>query len=735
MKNGGNPVDWLSYTIKPEDVPGAKWPAMWGNGQTELAADLERPCINQVVCFGFGEEGLSYDREQHLVPAVYDDETGRKYLLDAPRSSGARDATVNFRCDRQTWRYEFDDLTISVALVLPRMRPGYFFKLDLLPHDHNASNRWRIYHELRGHQANLLFATGAGSNLAGGAAWCMSKTGKGEAIGSSVNAQAINLGLDYDHANDIMIKTVAERNGDAPDTVYFARAFGATVDVAREGLAGLLSSPESLEAEAAAWWDRYLNEVPRLDVPDEMFARTFLWSWPSFRINRIDIPVGRSPAGLCTVNNCRIKVRTGGRMDPMATEAIQILHDTQPARETMLFLLRESRKTGLMGMGSFSGREYPGNYPECLGWFCGLLHKYLLTTGDLALLSESIGDGITFLQRLEDGLEAQLPFRDEETGLFWNDGEMKRFPGLYPGEQGGMGPALEAVTRYRGARGSFHSETSAMVYGTFLVMADIEELARNMEKAAGYRGMAEELKEAIRKHLWDEELGTFIDRLPDKSAGDYIGIGGFITGLFANHVSRPGGLATPEQAERLAAWCSHPDFASDFGTLCLARSSPYFDPADYKGYNSNFDMHWSNQVPAGLYAHGCYEEAHRQLFKLWRRLGENAGLGPRYRGECYHADTGEILPNRFVNYPCILSALSTVFEGVFGMRWTREALTVHVNSPWPWARLSNIRIRNSLLEIELQEDGALIARINHEEVARSDDRKLSLPWEEFDGNQ
>jgi hypothetical protein len=65
------------------------------------------------------------------------------------------------------------------------------------------------------------------------------------------------------------------------------------------------------------------------------------------------------------------------------------------------------------------------------------------------------------------------------------------------------------------------------------------------------------------------------------------------------------------------------------------------------------------------------------------------------------------------------------------MRWTKEALTVHVNSPWPWAKLSNIRIRDSLLELDLQEDGTLIARIDGKEAARSEDRKLALPWESF----
>ena len=308
---------------------------------------------------------------------------------------------------------------------------------------------------------------------------------------------------------------------------------------------------------------------------------------------------------------------------------------------------------------------------------------------------------------------------------------MKRFPDLFPGELGGLGPCMEAVTRFRGARGSFYSETSAMVYGTFLVLADIEELAGNTETCTDYRRRAKELGEAIQKYLWDDESGMFMDLRPDRTTSDYLGIGGLITGLFANQVYRPGGLATPEQAQRLAAWCSHPDFASDFGTLCLARSSPYYDPSDYKGYNSNFDMHWSNQVPAGLYAHGCYEEAHRQLLKMFRRLGENAGLGPHYRGECYHADTGEIISNRSVNYACIFSALTSVFEGVFGIRWTRDALTVHVNAPWPWVKLCNLRIRKSILDLEWTANDDLVATVDGKKVVKVADRKVKLPWELF----
>ena len=728
-----NTVDWLSYTINPQGVRGVKWPAHWGNGQLECFADLERPCVLQLVCFGLTEhEGLNYEREQHMVPGINDDETGKKYLLDRPVASKAKEATCSFRPDRQTWRYEFDDLTVTVALIFPRVTPGYLLRVRLQPHDGNTSKRWRVYHQLRAHAGNALLATEAGSDLAGGKAWFKNKDGLGEAIGSTTDAAHINLGIDYDYANDIMIKHIVERDGDDVPVLTFARGLGPTIDEAKVHLDLLLSSPEELETASEAWWNQYLGEVPRLDVPDETFARNFLWSWPNYRMNRLEVPLGIMPAGLVTVNNCRIKPRVSLSFgDPIEIEAINHMHDPQPARDTMLFLMRNTRKQGLIRVGYYAGSENPGNYPECLAWMAGLVHKYILSTGDVGLLSEDIGDGLTFLQRMENGLEAQLVQRDEQTGLFWNDGEMKRFRGLYPGELSGMGPCMEAVTRIRGARGTYHCEVSASVYGTFVAMADIEELAGDEEKSARYRAMADDLGRAIQEHLWDEESGMYRDLDENRNMTEYMGMGGFITGLFVNHTQQPGGLATREQAERLAEWCSHSDFVSDFGTICLARSNPYYDAADYKGYNSNFDMHWSNQVPAGLYHHGCYDEAHRQLFKMWRRLDENAGLGPRYRGECYHADTGEILENRFVNYPCILSALGTISDGVFGMRWTKDALTVHVNSPWPWAKLSNIRIRDSLLELDLQEDGTLIARVNDNEVARSADHRLELPWQMF----
>lgn len=729
----------LSYSIEPGTLKTLLRPAMWGNGQLEVMARLERPMVDDVMCHGFskvleyGPAQGKYAGDEHLVPAVYDAESGRKYLLYTTRETGARETRVSFRPDRQVWEHAFDDLTIEVALILPRLQPGYLFKVMLHPVAGNASKRWHVYHELRAHHGNNMGGTEPGHDLRGAKAWWKSnKLEYPEAIGASADAEELNMGMDGPVTSGIMIRHVMERVGAGePEPLYFARAFADTLDGARAGLNRLLDSPEHHEEETAAWWENYINEVPRLETPDETFCRTFLWSWPNFRYNRMDIPNGPGPAGLVKSNNLSFKAGPVVGSDHLLELPVEMLHDPSASRDTILYWLKATRKRGLLGPGvRGNGLPAVGNYASDVSWMCGWLQKYLLTTNDYAVLEEEIGEGITVLERLEDALESQVAFHDEETGLIPNSPEHDRM-GDHQGDKPiTLGTAHEAVMRYRGGAGYFYSDTSATVYGGYVAMAEIQELVGNQERAAAFRKYANDLREAIQSHLWNKDLKFFTDLNPDRTQNGYLGIGGFISGLFANPSLRPGGLATREQAQTIAEMCNHEDFVAELGVLTLARSSPFFDPIPYKGRNSAFNFSPTNQIPAGLYAHGCYEEGHRQMFKQFRRLGVNAGLGPRYRGEAYDAE-GHIIPWRFQNYPCNLAALSTVIEGVFGLRWTKDALTVHVNAPWPWAKLSNLRIRGRMLALELSEDGTLVADIDGNKVARSGDRKLSLPWEMF----
>ena len=61
---GGNKDlnSWLEYSIQPKELRTLLHPAMCGNGQIELMAELDRSRVSEVVCFGFGAEGLEYGR-------------------------------------------------------------------------------------------------------------------------------------------------------------------------------------------------------------------------------------------------------------------------------------------------------------------------------------------------------------------------------------------------------------------------------------------------------------------------------------------------------------------------------------------------------------------------------------------------------------------------------------------------------------------------------------------------
>ena len=328
---------------------------------------------------------------------------------------------------------------------------------------------------------------------------------------------------------------VTSHERDESASCYLARAFGSTVQEAKGSLARLLSSPEMLEAETEAWWNDYVSEVPHLETPDETFSKTFLWSWPDFRVNQIDVPIGAASPGLFNSNNVRMSVRLW--LGFAGHETIYLLYDPRPVRDLLLFILRNTRKHGIIATISDS-REHPRGYASWLGYACGALYKYMLTTGDTSLLGEDIG-GMTLLRRLENALEAQLAYRNDTTGLFWTDNELSSDFSDVSGFSGRLGPNLEAVTRYRGGAGTFYNDCNAGIQGTYLVMADIEDLAGNGDLSRRYREQAQELQTAIQKHMWNEELEFFCDLNKDGTINDYMGIGGFITGLFANQVYRP----------------------------------------------------------------------------------------------------------------------------------------------------------------------------------------------------
>ena len=298
-------------------------------------AQLRRPALKNLLCFGYGPEGLHYRRgDEHLLPAVYDAHTGKKYLLSASPGSGAREATVTFRPDRQVWRYEFDDLEVAISLLLPRRRPGYLLKVGLCPTRSNATTAWHLYQDRRGVLGRAMRITAAGFDPHTGTSWLHSPSdGLAEALGSTPGVESAHVNQDGAFVTRILGKTlVARERGESGTSLYCARACGPTVEDATATLTALLASPQALEAETETWWNSYLHDLPRLEAPDESFAKNVHWSWPDFRMSRIDVPIGNAPPGLFNINNTRLSTHIFVMpYDNAFAEAFQLLHDPRPA--------------------------------------------------------------------------------------------------------------------------------------------------------------------------------------------------------------------------------------------------------------------------------------------------------------------------------------------------------------------------------------------------------------------
>ena len=207
--------------------------------------------------------------------------------------------------------------------------------------------------------------------------------------------------------------------------------------------------------------------MPRLETQDEPFSKNFLWSWANFRMSRIDVSRGRVPAGLFYSNNTHISVDcwAGGRRRPGRSGGDTGIARSKPAHDHLLFMLRETRKQGILSPGFWAGKGLPGGRIHVLGHLCALVHKYVSTTGDFDLLAEDIGDGLTVLERLEDALEAQLPYRDETPACSGPDDDVTASMGT-----GGMGTAGETINRYRGHSDVFCNHHNAAMFGTFMCL-------------------------------------------------------------------------------------------------------------------------------------------------------------------------------------------------------------------------------------------------------------------------
>jgi hypothetical protein len=120
-------------------------------------------------------------------------------------------------------------------------------------------------------------------------------------------------------------------------------------------------------------------------------------------------------------------------------------------------------------------------------------------------------------------------------------------------------------------------------YTSRLALAMFCELSGDTGAAAEFRSRAKLTKKAI-ETMWDDDIGLYMDRYEEGRVPTTVKtFGGMITML--------GGIATPEQAERMVAHLSNPnEFWSDYPVPTLSMDDPDFNAED------EYQSYWNGRV-------------------------------------------------------------------------------------------------------------------------------------------
>lgn len=159
------------------------------------------------------------------------------------------------------------------------------------------------------------------------------------------------------------------------------------------------------------------------------------------------------------------------------------------------------------------------------------VRKYLAATHDETILQERIA-GVTVRERLGRALQYVLTERfDRDHGLVWG-GTTIDWGDVQP--ESPWGVALDE-----------HSHRALSIYDNAMLVIAINDylqlLGENSPKAAGWKATRDELKQNIRKHLWDPKKHKFIPHI-------YLAGSPFPKGFDENAIYYHGGTAVAIEA-------------------------------------------------------------------------------------------------------------------------------------------------------------------------------------------
>ena len=251
--------------------------------------------------------------------------------------------------------------------------------------------------------------------------------------------------------------------------------------------------------------------------------------------------------------------------------------------------------------------------------------KYITATQDQTILAEPIG-GVAIRERLGQALQYVLTERfDRSHGLVWG-GTRADWGDVQPEDSPGV--ALNA-----------HSHRALCIYDNAMLAIAIHDylqlLGKSAPEAARWQTIHEQLKQSIRKHLWDTKRQKFIPHV-------YLDGSPFPKDFDENAICYHGGTAVAIQAGLLTrdeVGRSLDHMVADVRAAGAASIGLTLYPPYPKGFFKNPQMRepysyqnggdWSwfgGRMIQGLIQHGYVAEAYRELRPMVERVARTGGF-------------------------------------------------------------------------------------------------------------
>jgi hypothetical protein len=393
-----------------------------------------------------------------------------------------------------------------------------------------------------------------------------------------------------------------------------------------------------------------------------------------------------------------------------------------------------TKHTLLSVLGDFDGEiRIAGEYWDAIIWAIGAWWQYLYT-GDRDLLKTAfaaVKNSLKYFEETEFSADLNL-FRG---GACYGDG-ISAYPDVYSKTENDFPgiikwpPVNQDNAAKPGVGVPTHVlSTNCLYYMAYVLMRNMaDEL--NIPADISWSIKADNLKEAINKHLWNEEAGRY-DYFVDKFGGcDYQeGMGHSFAIIF--------GIADKGKAEKIFKNV----YVSSAGMPCVWPTFNRYETRDGKGYGRHSGTVWPHIQ--GFWANAAAMAGKSEIFRHeLDKLAEHASRDSHF-AEIYHPVTGEMYGGRqewleqgIIEWKsCVRQTWSAtafirmVLMGLIGLEFNPRGITFRPLMPegYETLKLSGLCYRDMILNIYISGTGSTIKEFSingkHSEASIDSDIK------------